>query len=218
MKNQIKLTVFTLLISITLKAQTLKFDSESSSYLLSEVVAVDGKTEEQIFNAVKEWASSDVSNFNRRNAEKMDILVAKKNTEVIDAGYKIDNPLKLADKEGGKLIIAVSSKYNGTQIGTIRTMYVNYDLKVIVKDGKFKFEAANFSYNHINNATGKLMPLSGFKDGGDCGSKGTFETLKNCDVAEKAFNKMIEWYNEDITLIKDSLTKKIKSSKNEKDF
>lgn len=216
---QRKITLLLLFITnFYAKSQELNLDKETGIYQFSEVVIVEGKNEEEIFNIVKEWASSNINNFNRRNGEKMDFLIAKKNTEVVDAAYKNNAPLKLSDKEAGKIIISVASKYNGTEAGTIRTMYVNYDLKIIVKDGKLKFEAINFSYNHINNANGKLMPISGFKDEGNCGSKGNFETLVNCKIAKNAFEKMIYWFSEDIKEIKESLIKSLKTSKNEKDF
>ena len=209
-----------ILLSTTLLGfgQNLKLDSESNVFLYSTVISFDGKTEAQLFNSITEWSSSNISNFNRKNLEKTDTFVDRKDLATLDAAYRIDTPLKLSDKEGGKIIDAVIVKYNGSQLGTIRTLYINYDIKIIVKDGKIKFEALNFVYNHFNNASGKPMQIWGWKDEGDCASKGTFEALAKCEKADKAFEKIIVWFDEDITKLKDGLVKFIKSSKNEKDF
>src|SRR5690606_4445297 len=77
----------------------------------SDVITTENKlSEDEIYENFKEWFSVKSANFNRSNSEKNSqgtevwLATTKRNFQSIDALFKNDQPLKLADKESKKLI------------------------------------------------------------------------------------------------------------------
>ena len=180
----------------------------------SEVIQTENDlTSDYIYENFKEWISTKSSNFNRSNSEKnaqgkeVWLGTTKSNFQHVDALFKNDEPLKLADKESMKIIGKIVNKYTGGTMGCIRIIYLEYDLIIRIKDGRYKYDIENFSYTHYNQATGKQSQIYGMKDEGDCISKGDLAELLACTRCKKEFEKFYNYMLSDI----ESFTTEMKS-------
>ena len=177
-----------------------------------------------IYENFKEWVSSKSSNFNRSNTEKnaqgTEIWLAqtKGNFQQIDALFKNDNPLKLSDKESHKIIAKIVNKYTGGTMGCIRVIYVEYDLIVKIKDGRYKYEIKDFFYTHYNQASGKQIQIYGWKDEGACKSKGDLNELLSCSHCKKEFQKFYFYLKSDLKDFTDEMKKEIDKKVEEEDW
>lgn len=191
----------------------------------SEVVKTNNDlSEAEIYENFKEWISTKSSNFNRSNAEKnaqgseVWLGTTKSNFQHVDALFDNDDPLKLSDKETKKIIAKIVNKYTGGTMGCIRVVYLEYDLIVKIKDGRYKYEIENFVYTHYNQASGKQIQMYGFKDEGDCKSKGDLSELLLCTRCKKEFQKFYSYLKTDITDLVVEMKKEIDKNVEEEDW
>lgn len=166
-------------------------------------------------------ASPKYPNFNRSNSEKNSqgsnvwLGTPKKNSAQVDALYKNDSPLKLADKESLKIIAKIVNKYTGGTMGCIRVIYFEYDLIIKIKEGRYKYEITNFTYTHYNQATGKQSQIYGLKDDGPCKSKGDLNELISCDHCNGEFEKLYKYLTSDISKFLDDMKSNIDKKAND---
>ncbi|MFO8130417.1 MAG: DUF4468 domain-containing protein [Bacteroidales bacterium] len=197
------LIYFLVVTSIYAQVDFPKNDDGEISF--SEVVQTENElASDVIYDNFKEWISTKSSNFNRSNSEKnfqgagVWLGTTKSNFQHVDALFKNDMPLKLADKESMKIIGKVVNKYTGGTTRCIRIVYLEYDLIIGIKDGRYKYEIENFSYTHYNQATGKQSQIYGMKDKGDCKSKGDLGELLSCTRCKKDFAEFYSYIQSDI--------------------
>lgn len=205
MKKHLKLLFAVSLTYYSAKAQVDFPRDTNGEVSFSEVITTKNKlSEDEIYENFKEWFSVKSTNFNRSNSEKnaqgteVWLATTKRNFQSIDALFKNDQPLKLSDKESKKLIGKVVNKYTGGTMGCIRVLYLEYDLIVEIKDGRYRYSVTNFTYTHYNQASAKQTQIYGWKDEGECKSKGTLTELLLCDRCEKEFNKFYEYIHADV--------------------
>lgn len=177
----------------------LPFDSATGKIVYTNIVKVDSTiNSSDIYNAFKEWFSSDISTFYITSSEKSTnttdaILGGKKyNMSTFDLQYKNVTPLKMSDPETKKLIGQAVIKYFGSSLGCTRLIYLTFDIKVQSKDGKYKYEITNFSYTHYNPYSGQKMTFGTLSDNGNCKSSGDIEDLIQCNNCS---NSLIDFYS-----------------------
>lgn len=162
----------------------------------SDVINLDSTyTATNIYSSAKEFVLTNTKAFNRSNSENhgsgKDAIwgLSKNKGESVDLLYKNENPLKLDDP--GKRITAKGVfKYTGRDAlaPVLRLMYVEYNVNIYIKDGRYKIDITDFNYTHYNNREMKQMQIGTWKDEGPCSSKGKIETLLICDKAKKDFD------------------------------
>ncbi len=166
--------------------------NDQGKILFSEVV----KTKElisadKLYDIIYEWAISNKKVFRRSSSEKAssfsNTFLGTNNSTLqnIDFLYFNDtSPLKIANKESKKFNINVVYKYfDGGISSQIGIMYIEYNLIIKIKDGKYKYDISNFTYTNYSTkgtATGKEYPIRGMRDTGACKSKGNLEETFDC--------------------------------------
>ena len=100
--------------------------------------------------------------------------------------------------------------YQGKGAGALRTLFLNADLQVDIKDNKYRYTLDNFKWNHYNHFTGVQMPI--WSTDQNCGMRGTlFELDAKCSKANRSRKKAIEMINEDVLLFISELEDHIQS-------
>jgi hypothetical protein len=189
------------------------YDTSTKKIIYSEVVKMDTSINPQtIYQAAKGWFLSDITKFNKAGSTKgSDVTDAfftgNKSTMVTnDLKHKVDQPLTSDDPQGRVLIGRGMYKYFGSSLGMIRSVYINFSIKIQVKKGRYKYEITNFATAHYNPYTGKSCTYGSFSDKGNCQSSGPMENLIFCDsgitnAIEKMFNstdQYIQWLTSDL--------------------
>lgn len=210
-------TIFAFLIAVatmTFGQSKLPLDTISKKVVFWQVIELDTTYKaDQIFSIVKEWFSTNTKNFNHSNSDKNfstgDALIGiqRGNSAPIDQLYKNDQPLKLQDPVDKKLIGKGVLKYTGTSMGCIRVVYIEYDIKVFVKDYKLKVEITNLNYTHYNQMSMKQSQIYGWSDDGPCSSKNTIENLLTCERCSGEFEKFYSYITTDMDKITTDLKK-----------
>lgn len=200
--------------TISLGQSKLPLDSISNKVVFREVIELDSSyNAERIFSIVKEWFSTNSKKFNHSNSDKNfstgDVLMGTQrgNSVSIDQLYKIDQPLKLEDKIENKLIGNGVLKYTGSTMGCIRIVYLEYDIKVYIKDSKLKIELTNLNYTHYNQMSMKQAQIYGWSDDGPCCSKNTIENLLNCERCKGEMEKYFVYIKKEMEFIISDLKK-----------
>ena len=216
-------TIFVFLITgvtMIFGQSKLPLDTISKKVVFRQVIELDSTYKaDQIFSTVKEWFSTNTKNFNRSNSDKNfstgDVLlgIQRGNSAQIDQLYKNDQPLKLQDPVDKKLIGKGVLKYTGTSMGCIRVVYIEYDIKIFVKDYKLKVEISNLNYTHYNQMSMKQSQIYGWSDDGPCSSKNTIENLLTCERCNGEFEKFYTYITTDMDKIKTDLKKYLNDNK-----
>ncbi|MDR0692422.1 MAG: DUF4468 domain-containing protein [Prevotellaceae bacterium] len=226
MKKTFLLVLFSTIISWNaLFAQVNLPMDDSGEIVFSGVVQTKNSlTADNIFDNAKEWLSTKSANFNRSNSEKnmqgtnVWLGTKKSNFENIDALFKNDEPLKLSDKEEKKIIGKIVNKYTGGTTGCIRVIYLEYDLIMEIRDGRYRYKIINFTYTHYNQAQGKQSQIYGWKDEGNCKSKGALTGLLSCEHCGKEFDKFYTYINSDMAKFIDEMTISIDKNRDSDDW
>ncbi len=168
--------------------------NDKGKITFTDVIKTDSSlTANDLFEIINEWAISNTKELKRANSEKasalFDGLTGSTNSPLtaIDLLYFNDkNPIKLANKDKKKFIINVVYKYyDGGTFSQIGIMYVEYNLIIQIKNGRYKYNISNFRYtNYMNRGMyeGKEYQMQGFKNEGPCKSKGFLEETFDCNV------------------------------------
>jgi hypothetical protein len=90
---------------------------------------------------------------------------------------------------------------------------MTYDLRLDFKDGRARFEATNFSYEHYNQASLKKSQFYGWSDSGVCGSSNPIEELVKCERCEGQFSDFYDHVARRIDEQVAQLRKHLKASK-----
>jgi hypothetical protein len=184
----------------------LPFDTVSQKVIYSDIVNLDSTYQATtIYNIIKEWFSSDISKFSISGSEKgsatTDALwgTNKQSMATIDLSYKNEQPLKLDDPNNKKLIGRVVCKYFGSSYGCVRVVYLTFDIKTLIKDGKYKYEIANFTYSHYNPYNNAYkMTFGTFSDKGPCKSSGPIEELIGCTNCPEGLGKFFSFIDQQV--------------------
>lgn len=180
----------------------LPYDDESKQVLYRRIIDVDSSlSEKQIYLSLKAWLFDNKKNFSNaskeRNADGAEIFfgVPRANTIQLDQGHKGDVGETLEFPEEFKLITRGSTKFDGSSLGCLRLMYVDFEIKVVAKKGKAKIEIYALRYAHYNQVTLKLMPISAWSDKGPCSSSNEIESLLECDKCNKELTRFYHYLN-----------------------
>jgi hypothetical protein len=198
MKN-ISFTAILFFILTVVSGQTIKvfpIDTASKKVVYTGIVTLDTTMKaKHIFDALKEWFSTDISNFYITSSEKSsgtnDAIwgTKKANMATVDLSYKNDQPLKMSDPDTKKLVGRAVIKYFGTSYGCVRLLYLTFDIKVQCKDGKYKYDVTNFDYTHYNHYNASKIGFNTLTDKGVCKSTGNIEDLLLCDNCSDGLEK-----------------------------
>jgi hypothetical protein len=188
MNGKIPALLASLLLSAGAALAQLPMDSVSQKIVFKQLISVDPSAKaEALYKAGRVWFATTPKVLNPSNAENnSDALTMlsgarKGDQSKLDQLYKNENPLKSEDPEDKRLAGLSTIKYTGGKFTCVRIMYLQYNIKVAFKDGKARFEATDFTYNHYNQQTVEKQQLYGFSDKGVCGSSNTLENLLKCD-------------------------------------
>ena len=197
------LKTITFLLLATSAISQVQFPVVDGKVTYTQVVELDTSYKAKgLFSATKAWFSTNPKNFWRSNSEKQSTSLLlgtdDKDMAAVNLAYKNETPLKLADADEKHCIGHSVIRYTGSKLGCIRIIFLEYDLDVVVKDGKAKIEANNFNYTHYNQATGKQFQVYGLADKGNCKSKGTIEALLACDHCDKEQAKLYAFVDENV--------------------
>ncbi len=126
------------------------------------------------------------------------------------------------DEENKKIVCKSVFVYPSSGF-SLRTLFVEYNITYHFRDGRMKVDLDNFGYTHYeisNNGNANQQQIYGFKDSGDCSSKGTLEQLSRCNRFQKQIKKALEAIdnNSEVILSKiESEAKQIKTSSDDSD-
>lgn len=186
----------------------LPFDSATGKIVYTNIVKVDSTINSRdIYNAFKEWISSDISTFYIISSEKSSnttdaIFGARKsNMSTVDLQFKNANPLKMSDPETNKLIGQAVIKYFGSSLGCVRLIYLTFDIKIQIKDGKYKYDITNFDYTHYNPYNGYKITFNTLSDKGNCKSSGDIEDLIHCDNCSDGLSGFYSFIDKSVNMI-----------------
>jgi hypothetical protein len=178
----------------------LPVDKETGTVLYKNIIELDPSyTSDKLYKLSKEWATTNIKLFNGSNSEDQAGVVStffginKGNPSSVDQLFKNDQPLKFHDDATKRLVVRGVHKYTGGNFGCLRIVYLEYDVKVAVKDSKAKIEITNLGYTHYNQMSMKQVQLYGWSDSGDCKSKGQIEELLKCDSCEGSLNDLYSY-------------------------
>ncbi len=204
------------------QSSMLPVDEKTRLVTFKNIVEVKGLTAGELYNLAKEWMSNEQL-FNVDAGTKgmgaMEAFVgtSRGNFAVIDNTYRIKDVITLEDKELKKLIGGFSMRYFGSSLGCVRVVYVNGDIKLYFKDGRYKIEATNMSYAHYNQTSGRAAPFMTINDKGDCASKNPIESMLICTKCKREKIKLYTFLTEEITGLIENLEKFINLKKDESD-
>jgi hypothetical protein len=191
-------------------------DSEKAGFV--QVVEVEGRSEADLYKQADEVVNSNSREFSRQ-AEGSTVAttyallgVRSASTQVVDLMHKNETPVKYSDPNSHKLVVRVVNRYEGGGFGCVRIVWWEYDLILKFKDGRYRMDLTNFSYNHFNNANNAVKTqFAGLEDGGDCKSSGNIESLLRCSGCYNELGQMYTYLIEDawkvMKLVKDGIEK-----------
>lgn len=181
---------------------TLSLDTETNTVIFRKIVDVDSTlTENQIHSLLKKWIFENRSLLNDQNKERGisadEILFSnnRANTVHKDQEHKITNNEIVNYDDQYKSVTKGVTKYDGTSLGCIRIMFVDFEIKVVAKKGKAKIEIYNMSYSHVNQVTLRKQSLNTISDRGPCSSSNRIEELLNCDNCKDGLSKFYYYLN-----------------------
>lgn len=218
-----KFILVLLLISLETQAQKLPIDSISNKVDFRSIIELDSTYKaDKIYSIVKEWFSTNPIKFSRANKDKsadqleMVIGIQRGNSILVDQLFKNDQPLKLQDFERKKLTGKCLLKYTGRSLGCLRMMYLEYDIKVTIRDSKLKIDITNFTYTHYNQTHFTQSPIMNeWVYDENCESKGNIESLLQCGRCKRELGDFYSYISSDIEAIIDDLKQYIKTNKPE---
>lgn len=218
MKSCTKAIIF-LFVLISVSFSQKEFPMVDEKINFTEVVKLDpSNAAEDIYNSFKRWIASNTNNFSRTIESKSSQSREKwLGTRALSAEdeklFKNDNPLKLDSKS--ELIVRVVSRYEGSSMACIRYLVIDYNIGILIKDGKYKYEITDFNYANYDLKTKKLKPIRALDE--NCkSSKGALESLLKCEKCSKGINKFSVSFIEDVNLLIGKI-EAIKVSKTKKD-
>ncbi len=227
---KININLFVLLFVLLCSLRTLVYGQtelpldDNQMVNFSAVVSIDSSVSaNRIFNVAKEFFSTNIQNFNRSNSEKnfqgsnVWLGTPKKNAEQVDLLYRNDEPISLSEKDQKKIIARVVNKYTGGTMGCIRVLYIEFDIILRAKNGRYKYEFTNFIYTHYNQASMQQSQIYGMSDKGLCNSKNTLENLLKCDRCNREFEKFYTYLKSDTESLISEMKKYIKENKEKND-
>jgi len=139
----------------------------------------DTLSDSLMYLKIEEWVSTKSSKFQRGNKEPF--IMSYEYLTQLDILHKNTNPVLLKSKDSRKFVCKVVNTYHGLRpFSCIYVIYVEYEMIIQYKEGKFKCDITNFTYTHYNPVTGRKISVRG-ADEGDCKSKGDLEDLINCE-------------------------------------
>jgi hypothetical protein len=200
----------------------LKIDTTTGKILYKNIVEVDSSG--NTYGVIKRWFTENKSVFNRGNNEKAGVGLQamfglqKNGSADLDQIYVIDNPLKYESSSEMRMNGIGVIKYTGSNLGCLRLVYIQYDIRVSVKETKYKIEITNLtytSYNPYNN--NQQMQFSGLNNKGPCSSKGSLETLLDCDGCDKPLRDMYTFIHFEMSKIMVDLENYIRLNKSSND-
>ncbi len=218
------LLLIAIMVSLSGFSQTLlPIDTTTNQVTFRQIIVLDSTYKaEKIYTIVTEWFSSNTKTFNRSNSEKNyqtgDILlgIQRGNSTELDQLFKIDQPLKFQSPNEKKLTGQGLLKYTGGSMGCIRVMYIEFDIKVSIKDYRLRLDLTNLHYTHFNQMSMQQSQIYGTEKG-PCNSKNTIENLLNCERCLGEFEKFYTYLTSDMKNISDDLTKFLLNNKVEED-
>lgn len=221
--KRIIITAMILMMVYAAASQTtriLPYDTASKKVVYSGIVSVDTSMKaKNIYDAFKEWFSTDISNFFITSSEKSsgsnDAFwgTKKANMATVDLSFKNDQPLKMSDPDSKKLVGRGVIKYFGTSYGCVRLIYLTFDIKVQCKDGKYKFDVTNFDYAHYNHYNASRIGFNTMSDKGSCKSTGNIEDLLLCDNCPEGLEKFYTFIDNSVKSILNSMNDYVLKSK-----
>jgi hypothetical protein len=198
----------------------LRYDTILHKVIYTDVVNMDSShTADVLYNSCKEWFSSNITKFNRSSSEKNSSLnddlfgTQKKDMATIDLSYKNNQPLKMDDPSQKKLIGTCVLKYFGSSMGCVRVVYLTFDIIILIKDRKYKYEITNFEYSHYNPYKAAKIGFNLTNDKGPCKSTGPIEDLLNCKNCTDRLNEFYSYIDKEIKFMINNLNEFTKSSR-----
>tara|TARA_B100001093_G_C26607896_1_gene918834 strand:+ start:86 stop:745 length:660 start_codon:yes stop_codon:yes gene_type:complete len=175
---------------------------EENKVIYKGVVELDPSlTQKQIYDSVRSFLSS--SNLHRKfglgDSTGMDFFVTKSGLMgTIESNLK--NRSTFISEDNPKTIkVNFFQYFEGKGAGGIRTLHIDANLKVDVKDGKYRYKLSNFTWNHWNHHKGVQMSIWSTKK--DCKDRGTLYQLQNlCNRATKKRKEALTALDKDINI------------------
>ena len=178
---------------------------ENNEVMYQEVVNLNGSySDEDVFEAVKSFLSE--NNLHRKTDAGYSTGMAlvggvtiSPTMSIVEANNR--NRKTLVSENPPKSIrVNYYQSFQGKGAGALRTLYIDSDLKIDIKDSKYRYTLNDFKWIHYNHFTGEQMPIWGNRNP-DCNDRGTLYQLHSlCKKGTKSRKKAMELINEDILL------------------
>ncbi|MCX2679117.1 hypothetical protein OOZ15_04115 [Galbibacter sp. EGI 63066] len=181
-----KLLLITLLLSFASNAQEFEFDS-----------IVNYNSDKDISKEAEKILASNAVNLYKTNREIQGFVSGKSKRITLLSEEKQENT-GLSYVGESEVIASAMYKYEGTQMGCIRVMFINYDISLKFKEDRYKIELSNYNYSHYNNKTSDAVQVYGMKDVGPCRSKNSIEDfINNCKRCKRQKRDLVEYLTKD---------------------
>lgn len=207
-----KIFLFTLLVlfnSEILSKELSILPVNDGKIIYQKVVEVDTKyTDSDIFNAVKTFLSS--NNLHRKTDAGYSTGMA------LLGGVQISPAMGMIEANNRNRETFVSEDppknirvnyyqaYQGRGAGALRTLYIDSDLKIDTKNGRYRYTLTNFNWTHYNHFTGEQAPIWGNRSE-NCNDRGSLYQLHTlCKKGTRSRKAAMELIHQDVsTFLKD---------------
>ena len=89
--------------------------------------------------------------------------------------------------------------FQGKGAGALRTLYIDSDLRVDIKNGRYRYTLTNFNWTHYNHFTGEQAPIWGNRNV-NCNDRGSLYQLHTlCNKGTKSRKKAMTLIHQDIS-------------------
>ena len=168
--------------------------NDEGNVYYSEIINIDSNlTGEDVFRNFELWFSAKNSRFNRKNKATSNWSANKADFADVDNLYNIKTPLVFSNKETGIITGKCNYRFEGSKAGCIRLLYISYDIKISIKEDRYRYEIKNFYFNHYNLVTKSEQPTHP-----RCGQQGQLRQLIFCDRCKYELEILSKYFTNDI--------------------
>jgi len=177
------------------------YDSVSHTSVYTQSYRLNPKVKmEDVYASALDWLKDSVR-FTHYNAEPpIDTIKAKKNKRKAEAEAQFANPrpLQIQEPATNRALGMGIIRYYGSMNGSIKLLYIKYDIGIRIHDGQATITVSNIHYFHYHPASYKQVPLYNFSGGKPCDEVGTLETLIGCENFRDEFSNLALYCNKEI--------------------
>ncbi len=180
---------------------TFPYDSTAHQVIYRQSVKLaPGAKTGDVYAAINTWFG-DSARFTHYNlVAPLDTMKLKKPNKkkiAVEEQYGNPRPLQMQDPAADKMQGMGIIRYYSSG-GSLRLLYLKYDIGVEVKPAAAVVTISNMRYFHFDASSYKQAPIYNFSGGKPCEDVGTIESLMSCQHFAEEFKKLAIYCNREI--------------------